>query len=68
MGKPVKQRAVLLREGFDPEYGLVNRLASVQGLKLATALKMHLRETLPAKVIKLEKESQQKTRRGQHVA
>ena len=47
----VTNRIVQVTENLDPlEFGLVVDFASLRGLKRATALKMHLRETLPSRI------------------
>lgn len=59
MTKPIKneprKRLVQISEKNDKtEFGLVDELASLLGLKRATALKLYLRENLPGSLAKLK--------------
>lgn len=50
-----KRRLVQISEKTDKtEFGLVNELASLLGLKRATALKLYLRENLPASIARIK--------------
>jgi hypothetical protein len=57
-----QQKAIMIASGRDPEeFGLVEELASLLGLKRATALKLHLRESLPSKIAKLRRRRQEQS-------